>query len=504
MGLLKKNIAANFAGSICQAIMGVIFVPLYIKFMGIESWGLVGFFAMLQVMSGLLDMGLSSTINREMARLSISNTKHQEMRNLVRTLEILYWAIAIFVGIIFLFFSPIIARHWIKAELLSFQTIKQALLIMGFVIALQMPSGFYSGGLMGLQCHLLLNMINIVTSSLRGVGTIIILWLISPTIQAFLIWQIVISIGNTISLALFLWRKLPSGETKAIFQKQLLKGIWKFSVGMSGVAAFALILSQMDKVILSRMLSLENFGYYTLASMVAMSLGRLITPVLFSIYPRFTQLVAIDNQVQLEKIYHKSCQLMSVIILPVAIVVAFFSYEFLFLWTHNSLTAQKSYLIVSFLICGTALNGLLNPPFALQLAYGWTRLSLLKTLISVILLVPLIIYLTIYYGAPGAASVWLVLNLGMILFEIPIMHRRLLPKEKWTWYSQDVCLPLFTCIILVGFARIFITMPIPPLLLGLYLISIYFITLSMVGIITPATRLWLFNKLHHIKLAFYG
>ena len=99
MSIIKKNIAANFAGSIWSAIMGLIFVPLYIKFIGIESWGLIGIFATLQIIFGLLDMGLSTTLNREMARLSVLSGKEQDMRNLVRTLEMIYWCVAVFVGI---------------------------------------------------------------------------------------------------------------------------------------------------------------------------------------------------------------------------------------------------------------------------------------------------------------------------------------------------------------------------------------------------------------------
>ncbi|GAH51090.1 unnamed protein product, partial [marine sediment metagenome] len=121
----------------------------------------------------------------------------------------------------------------------------------------------------------------------------------------------------------------------------------------------------------------------------------------------------------------------SVLILPVAIVIALFSHEILLIWTQNQATADKTYLLASILICGTALNGLMNLPYALQLAFGWTRLSLFKTLIAVILLVPLIIYMTTHYGATGAAIAWLVLNMSMFFFEIPIMHRRLLRKEKW-------------------------------------------------------------------------
>ena len=148
MSLLKKNIAANFAGSIWQALMALIFIPFYIKFMGIESYGLIGIFTTLQVIFGLLDVGLGSTLTREMARLSALPHKAQEMRNLVRTLETLYWSIAVLVGIAIISLSPFIAHHWVKAGQLSPKTIELALLIIGLVMVFQMPIGFYSGGLM--------------------------------------------------------------------------------------------------------------------------------------------------------------------------------------------------------------------------------------------------------------------------------------------------------------------------------------------------------------------
>jgi O-antigen/teichoic acid export membrane protein len=501
MTLLKKNIVANFAGSIWQALMGLIFIPLYIKFMGIESWGLIGIFTTLQVIFGLLDMGLSNTLNREMARLSVLPHKEQEMRNLVRTLEILYWSIAVFIGITVVSLSPFITHHWINAGQLSTKTIEQALLIMGFVMALQMPIGFYSGGLMGLQKQVLLNVINISVSTLRGAGAVLVLWLVSPTIQAFFLWQIFVSSINILLLAIFLWRVLPLGEKKAIFQKQLLKGIWRFAAGMSGISILAVILTQMDKVILSKMLSLEMFGYYTLASVVAMSLNRLISPIFLGIYPRLTQLVSLNDQQRLIRLYHQSCQFMSVMILPVAIVCAFFSYEILLLWTQNSMTAEKSHLLVSILVCGTALNGLMHLPYALQLAFGWTRLSFSKNVLAVILLVPLIIYTTTHYGAVGAACVWLILNVGYVFFEIPIMHSRLLRKEKWRWYWHDVCFPLVVCFLIAGLGRIFINGPMSQFMMSLYLIIISVLTLGITVITIPTTRTWLFEQLKKIKIA---
>lgn len=498
--LLKKNIASNFAGSIWQALMGLAFVPVYIHFMGIASYGLVGIYVTIQGILTLLDIGIGSTLTREMARLSVSPDRKQEMRDIVRTLEIIYWLIAITACLIVVFSSSLMTKYWIKGGALPDHTVKQSLIIMGFIIFFQMPAGFYSNGLMGLQKQVILNIINSSISTIRGVGAIVVLWLFSPTIQMFLIWQVITGLINTLIIASVLWWNLPATGSKALFKKSLLAGIWRFAAGMSGTSFFSIILTQMDKIILSKLLSLEKFGYYVLASMIAMSLGRLFTPVFFSIYPRFTQLVAVNSIEELKKLYHTICQFLAVLILPAAVVLCFFSYEVILIWTQNPVTAANTSMIVSIMICGTALNGIINPAYALQLAYGWTKMPFYKNLIAVIVLAPLIVYSTKIYGAIGAASVWLILNMGFVFIEIPIMHRKLLKNEKWRWYFYDVCIPLSVSILIAGLCRIFFTKTVDNYTKFAYLFIISAITLASAVMATNATRNWLIKFLNTNRL----
>ena len=62
---LKSNIIANFVGNGWGAIISIIFVPIYLKYIGAEGYGLIGIFASLQVVLSLLDSGLSTTLNKE-------------------------------------------------------------------------------------------------------------------------------------------------------------------------------------------------------------------------------------------------------------------------------------------------------------------------------------------------------------------------------------------------------------------------------------------------------
>jgi O-antigen/teichoic acid export membrane protein len=234
---------------------------------------------------------------------------------------------------------------------------------------------------------------------------------------------------------------------------------------MTGITVLVTILMQLDKIILSRMLSLEMFGYYALASVVAMNLGRFVSPVFSATYPRLTNLVALGATEEIAGLYHKSAQLVSVLVLPAALVVALFSKEILLLWTQSPVTTGHTHLLLSILVMGTAINGLMNIPYALQLAFGWIRLSVLGNVVSVLLLAPLMIVLTKWYGAVGAASIWVILNVGYMFICIPIMHRRLLPAEKWRWYFEDVGRPLFAAVVVAVIGRCIIKSDWPPLLL---------------------------------------
>ena len=178
-----------------------------------------------------------------------------------------------------------------------------------------------------------------------------------------------------------------------------------------------------------------------MASTAASVIGYIVSPCFNAIYPRLTQLVALDNQTDLKEIYHRGCQLVSVLILPTAIVISLFSHEILSLWTRNQTIAENTSLILSLLVIAGTLNGLIYLPYALQLANGWTSLTFYANAISVVIMVPIIILLTLHFGAVGAAVALIIFNSGYVLFAIPIMHRYLLPGEKWRWFREDVGYP---------------------------------------------------------------
>ena len=451
---VKRNIVANLSGSAWAALMSIAFVPLYIKFMGVESFGIIGVYTALVGILAILDLGLSQTMNREMARLSSMQGQEQLLADTARTLEVVYWFIAIVVMSLIYLLSDFIVFYWLNPEQLSRESLQQAFWIMALVIGLRWPIAIYTGGLNGLQRQVKVNMVLAIFTTLQGIGALVVLWLIEPTIQAFFLWQAFIALLHVIVLRITLWRSL-SHDNKGKFCKQVLHNVWRFAAGMTGISLLATILTQLDKVLLSRMLSLADFGYYTFAATVAMVVFRIVGPVFTAYYPRLTELVAKKDQPELIKSFHQGSQLMAVAILPLTLILAFFSKEVLDVWTHNPEIVAHSSWLISLLIIGNAINGIVHIPYALQLGHGWTKLAFYQNTIAVILLVPAIYFATLRWGAVGAASVWIVLNCGYFFISVQVMFRRLIPEEKWRWYVDDVGKILLAVMLVTCIARAF-------------------------------------------------
>lgn len=458
---LKANIAANFAGNAWVALINVFFVPIYLRYIGAEGYGLIGIFASLQIVLSLLDSGLSTTLNKEIARLSVLPDVAQQMRNLVRTLGNVYWGMAMIAGLIAFGLSPLLARYWVHPDQLSIQTVTYAFILLSISMIFQFPSGFYSGGLLGLQRQVILNGIRIIFATLKSLGALIVLMFFSTSVLAFFGWMLLVSVLQAFTLKFFVWYYLPKAPLKPAFDRQMLKGIWRFAIGMVGISLTGILLTQIDKIILSKILSLEQFGYYTVSCTLGLMIYQIIYPLTQSYFPKFSNVISLNNIDDLKKLYHQGCQMVSLLVLPATFILLFFSKELIFIWTGNEKTVANTWLITSAYALGTGLNGLLNIPYQLTLAYGWTKLAFYQNIGFLCLMIPLIIYSSLYYGALGGALSWAVINALYFFITPHLIHAKLLKGEVAYWYWNDTIIPLLVSLSVLLFFKFYLYNPQP-------------------------------------------
>ena len=430
------------------AIVAVASVPWFLDILGIENYGLIGFFATMQVAIGLLDLGLGATINREVARSAVLDNL-DTARRLLSSLEVVYFGVAFLIFVCAATGSSFIGTRWLGPSTLDRDEINNAIKLMGLVAALRWPTSLYLGTLVGLQRMTISYCMTATMATVANVGAVLVLLYVDQKVTTYFLWH------AAVALIYLLWARRSARRelgqlTRPRIDGTLLLGILKQSILMSGVAISGLILTQLDRFILISSSTLEEFGRYSLAVIMTSGLAVVIVPTFNLIYPRLSGLVAAGDTVAQVRFYRLGTRLFLSWLFPIALSAFFYAAEVLTVWTGNRILALETAPIASLLCLGAALNGMMHFPYAIQLASGRTRLPLFTNCSLMAIMIPLAIYLVNEFGVLGGALSVLCLNGIYVIIGVTVTHVYLLPGLHKKWIVLDVVPALLVASITVS------------------------------------------------------
>ena len=442
---LKLNAIANYAGNFWSNLLSFLLVPVYLHYLGVEAYGLIGGFYAVISFIGLLDLGLSATIKREVALRKVTPQKLVTIPDLLRTTEIIYWCTGTVILLLMVLLAQPISTQWINAENIDLATVKWAVIILGLTVAIRWPVTTYRGTLIALEKQVQLNILEVILKSFRELGAVLILVIISPTIIAFLLWQAFIAVLEVLLMMVFAWRYVAQIKNRASFKIEILQEIWQFAAGISWTTIVSIILAQIDKILLSKFVSLEQFGYYMLASTLAQKLSIILQPFVVTVSPKLIALAAQPDKQKFINFFHKSSLFISVAITPIASALIFFAPTILGLWTQSPEVAAQASGILSLLTFGTMLDSLYNISYQIQLAIGKPQIGAIFNTTSVFLIIPAMLYIVPELQLFGAALIKTVVNILYYLVLSRITHRYILHQEHRRWLIQDTLIPILMC-----------------------------------------------------------
>lgn len=437
---LKKNIFANYISQFYVTLLGIVMVPLYIRYMGTEAYGLVGFFALIQAWFQLLDMGLTPTISRETARYRGGVTDALSLRQLFRALEGIFLGLAVLGGMAMIAGSTFIASSWLRVQQLPLIEVKRAIVIIALIVALRWVCGLYRGAITGFEALVWLGNFNIVIATARYLLIIFVFKTLGTSPTVFFGYQLVCAVLELIGLTLKTYDLLPKIRRGAWipFRWEPLRGVLRFSLSIAFINAVWLILTQTDKLILSKLLSLTDYAFFSIAVLVAGGITMLGGPISGALLPRMSKLTAEGDDEGMIVLYRNATQIVAVIAVPVTIVLACFSEKVLWIWTGNPAVAHASAPILTLYALGNGLLALCAFPYYFQFAKGDLKLHILGNILFLVFWIPSLLWATLHFGAQGAGYVWLISNGAYFLLWVPLVHRRFVKGLHAQWLSRDV------------------------------------------------------------------
>ena len=440
---LKKNILASYATQIYVTLVGILILPLYLKYMGAEAYGLVGFFTMLQAWFNLLDMGLTPTVARETARFRGGATDALSYLRLLRGLQLIFCAIALLGGGVMFAFSGAIAERWLNVQTLPLAQVELALQLMAVGVALRWMSGFYRGYFLGAEQLVWLSGFNTILATMRFAGIIPILVFVNNSIEIFFAYQIIVA---AIEITILFKKYKQSNKQISINLKiswipanlfAEIKRIIKFTTIMTFASIAWILITQTDKLILSKIIPLTEYAYFHMATLAASSILLISNPISNSLLPRMV-LSFSKNIDDFLKIYSNATQWICISAIPTCAILFMHSEKIIFLWTNNYYLSQKISPTLSLYSLGNGILAISSIPYFIQYSAGKLRLHLLGTFIFLIVLIPSLMWATEKYGIAGAGWVWVAINTIYLFFWIPFIHHVFLSNFHCNWIKKEI------------------------------------------------------------------
>jgi O-antigen/teichoic acid export membrane protein len=444
---ISKNIVAGFLSQIYVAAISIVILPLYLKYMGAEAYGLIGFFTMLQVWFNLLDLGLTPTVARETARCNSGSSSVLEYRQFVRVLTLIFWILAFVFGGLLFTLSGIITSRWLDLQRLSHEEVRLAVQLMSVTTALRWVAGIYRGCISGAERIVWLSGFNALIATLRFAGALVIFEWIGASLEVFFTYQLLVALVELLGLLHKAGRLLPNlpGDDPAPLLSHTILAVlrpkMKFSLNMGFLTLVWILVTQVDKLALSTLLPLDQYGYFSLAVLLAGGILLINAPIGNALMPRMAMLHAKGEDAQLINLYKNATKATAAIVVPASLLMGLFPEKLTWVLTGDPHTASQAAPVLSLYAMGNGVLALAAFPYYLQYAKGDLRLHLISNVFFLIVLVPAIFWSTLRYGATGAGYAWLTVNLINLLFWTPKIHRRLAKNKIRNWLFPDVIEP---------------------------------------------------------------
>ncbi|MFP3565390.1 lipopolysaccharide biosynthesis protein [Paraburkholderia sp. SIMBA_030] len=446
--MLKRSLLANYAGQIVTVALGIVTVPAYVRCLGIEAYGLIALNAVMQAWVQILDLGLSPTLCRELARAQDEGSR-KEAGVFLQSLEKFVAGMCALLFVLSLFAAPFFAKDWLHATGLSTHEIEIAFVLIVLTASSRWLSSVYRGGMVGIDRQATLNVVIVGFAVIRAVLVIPVIarW---PRIEVFFLWQLGAIVGESLSMRFLLGRVIRAPLFTQVFSRAVLTARSGLSLSIAFTALVWATTTQIDKVVLSKMLSLPAFGAFSMATLLASGILLLANPILQAFVPRFAA-DGVDESRRIVPSYLLASEITMIVVVPVAMIFAMVPELVLRLWSATAPSTPETWRILQCYAVGNACSAIAELAFLVQYARGNLSLQIKGNVAFLVVLVPAVLFGSLNDGAVGVAYAWLALSLLRVFPWVGIVHRRFLPGINMRWYGEMVVRVAATALVGVAF-----------------------------------------------------
>ena len=303
---------------------------------------------------------------------------------------------------------------------------RQAAYGAAIIFIVQFPGGLYRGFLQAAEEQVVLNSILICCVTLRHLFGVLVLYF-WPSLLTYIIWQVVTIALETSLRSHYAWQFVQTKRVLVKFEYKEFQPALRSAIKMSMVVFLGVLTTQLDRILLSGMVPIKQFGFYVIASAVSQGVLGLIQPFVQALAPSIMQ--SHEDEKTLHTLNVRLTKIIGGIVLIGSALFLVGGKWILNVWMGDPQAVEIMYPLLSILLIGSVLNAFYHVGY-----YNWLakhradRILLVNAagLLLTLLITPSLIQ---WKGMIGATFGFVAMNLVSLCISLEWMKKQSATKK---------------------------------------------------------------------------
>jgi len=394
---------SNFAGILIPFFVALVTVPLAIKGLGDERYGLLSIVWVILTYLSLLDFGVSKASSKFLAEF-YGREDQAESTSIIHATNIFAILSGLVVGGVM-----VVATPWIVGSLSLSESgdVREATRSF-YIISLSLPVLFLGTGLRGaMEASRRFHSVNLGLVITNSISYAI------PALSYFRptsLTTIILGVVSVRALAVIYYAVLVkrSYKMKRFFSWHVgseIKKLLKYGSWITLTSLISPLLVYMDRILIGTLLPMANVAYYAVPYDLVNRIRIFPQALLKTLFPEFSQMHMENRKGETKLLIETSLRSMILIVGLVGLLISFYSKDILTLWLGSEI-AEKSATVMIIFGVGFTLNAVAFIPFNYLQSIGRPDIPAKLHLIEFPLYIGLLLFMTKSYGILGTAIAW--------------------------------------------------------------------------------------------------
>lgn len=413
--VLARNTIFNLTGHGVPLLVALFAIPLLIRGLGTERFGVLTLIWMMVGYFSLFDLGIGRATTKFVAE-NIAIRETDALSQLIWTSLGMLFCFGLSGTILLGLLNPLLLSRFFNIPAYLGDETSKAFYLVAASIPLVLGTAGIRGVLEAQQRFALINSIKIPISSAFFAAPLLVLFysnslypITAALIGTRLIEFIVYSFFCTRSIP---GMKHPQWPNIAHVKKLLGFGGWLTVTNIVGP-----LMTYMDRFIIGGILSMTAVAYYATPYDFVARLAVIPGSLLGVMFPALSASFAVDIS-RFNFLYDKTVKYILCVMTPIVLILTLAAHPFLNVWLGKEFAAQST-LVFQLLALGTLVNSIGQVPFSAIQAMGRPDITAKIHLLELPIYLGMIWFLALKMGIAGAALAWLI----RVLIDTAVLYR---------------------------------------------------------------------------------